>query len=162
MSCAIPRGRLSFGGCLTTPINERVGCAALECGSSLPLLLQPACWLQDRAAMGLPASKLAGRKAAASCRTPKLRLHARWKQSDFPPSVGLSHSLLWYDGVAVIRAWTIQTEVSARIIALPRSATSAPSASRVPHRPGPPSAERLRAQSKLLTQLAPMRSFLGE
>jgi hypothetical protein len=48
------------GVCGTTPINKRVGCAALECGSSLPLLLQPACWLQDRTAMEVPASKLAG------------------------------------------------------------------------------------------------------
>ena len=70
--------------------QQKVGCAALECGSSLPLLLQPACWLQDRGAVDVPAgklaarkevpaSKLAGRKAAASCRTPKLRVHARWK-----------------------------------------------------------------------------------
>jgi len=46
---------------------------ALECGSLLPLFHQPACWLGMVLAVEGPASELAGRKAAASCRTPKLR-----------------------------------------------------------------------------------------
>jgi hypothetical protein len=37
----------------------------LEGSSSLPLLLQPACWLQDRNAMGIPASKLAGEESGS-------------------------------------------------------------------------------------------------
>src|SRR5271169_2408291 len=45
---------------------------ALECGSKLPLCLEPACWRGTLLQVEIPASKLAGRKAAASCRTPKL------------------------------------------------------------------------------------------
>ncbi|MGO8816970.1 MAG: hypothetical protein ACLQVG_20200, partial [Terriglobia bacterium] len=41
-----------------------------ECGSLLPLWLEPACWRAMRLSVADPASKLAGRKAAASCRTP--------------------------------------------------------------------------------------------
>src|SRR5271157_1962314 len=47
--------------------------AALECGSLLPLWPQPACWLAIAPAGETAVSKLAGEKAAASCRTPKLR-----------------------------------------------------------------------------------------
>jgi len=64
-------------------------CEALECGSLLPLWPKPACWLPRWRppanwrgivlSIEIPASKLAGRKAAASCRTPKLRIHARWE-----------------------------------------------------------------------------------
>jgi hypothetical protein len=50
---------------------------ALECGSLLPLWRQPACWLGIVLPIEIPASTLAGRKAAASCRTPKLRIGAR-------------------------------------------------------------------------------------
>jgi hypothetical protein len=52
-------------------------CEALECGSLLPLLPQPACWLGMVLPVENPASKLAGRKAAASYRTPKLRIPAQ-------------------------------------------------------------------------------------
>jgi hypothetical protein len=45
----------------------------LECGSLLPLLHQPASWLGFVLSAEIPASKLAGSKAVASCRTPKLR-----------------------------------------------------------------------------------------
>jgi hypothetical protein len=45
----------------------------LECGSLLPLWFEPACWRRIVPPAEIPASKLAGRKAAASCRTPKLR-----------------------------------------------------------------------------------------
>jgi hypothetical protein len=44
---------------------------ALECGSLLPLWLKPACWRGIDPSAEILASKLAGRKAAASCRTPK-------------------------------------------------------------------------------------------
>jgi hypothetical protein len=44
---------------------------ALECGSKLPLWLEPACWPAMMLSVAIPASQLAGRKAAASCRTPK-------------------------------------------------------------------------------------------
>jgi hypothetical protein len=47
------------------------GREALECGSLLPLWLEPACWLAFVLSIEIPASKLAVRKAAASCRTPK-------------------------------------------------------------------------------------------
>jgi hypothetical protein len=51
-------------------VNESAR-SALECGSLLPLLHQPACWRRILLQVEIPASKLAGRKAAASCRTPK-------------------------------------------------------------------------------------------
>jgi len=37
---------------------------ALECGRLLPLWLEPACWLEFMLELKVPASKLAGRKAA--------------------------------------------------------------------------------------------------
>jgi hypothetical protein len=43
----------------------------LECGSLLPLFRQPGCWRQLMFPVDPPASKLARKKAAASCRTPK-------------------------------------------------------------------------------------------
>ena len=49
-----------------------IRCGALECGSLLPLSPKPACWRESATTVEFPASKLAGRKAAASCRTPKL------------------------------------------------------------------------------------------
>jgi len=50
-----------------------IRCEALECGSLLPLWREPACWRGIALPVEISASKLAGRKAAASCRTPKLR-----------------------------------------------------------------------------------------
>jgi len=50
-----------------------VRCEALECGSSLPLSSARACSRELRPGAQFPASKLARDKAAASCRTPKLR-----------------------------------------------------------------------------------------
>jgi len=50
---------------------------ALECGGLLPLWHQPACWRGIVLSGEIPASKLAGRKAAASCRTPKLHEESR-------------------------------------------------------------------------------------
>jgi hypothetical protein len=43
----------------------------LECGSLLSLWLEPACWQGIIPSAEIPPSKLAGRKAAASCRAPK-------------------------------------------------------------------------------------------
>jgi hypothetical protein len=74
-----------FKGCGKTPAaHDHPGARreALECGSLLPLSPQPARWLgtvplKARCkvlgieASANPASKLAGQKAAASCRTPK-------------------------------------------------------------------------------------------
>jgi hypothetical protein len=42
-----------------------------------PLWLEPACWRAMMLSVAIPASKLAGRKAAASCRTPKRAAPAR-------------------------------------------------------------------------------------
>jgi hypothetical protein len=76
---------------MTTPINSGTACAALGCGSLLPLSSPRACSRELPSRRDLAASKLAEAKAAASCRAPKLRVHARWYLSDFPPSVALSH-----------------------------------------------------------------------
>jgi hypothetical protein len=43
----------------------------LECDSLLPLFRQPACWRRLMFSVDPPASKLAPKKAAASCSTPK-------------------------------------------------------------------------------------------
>ena len=55
------------------PYPPGIRCEALECGSLLPLLREPACWRGVALPVEVPAGKLARRKAAASCRTLKLR-----------------------------------------------------------------------------------------
>jgi len=50
---------------------------ALECGSLLPLSPSRTCSRECQPRAQFPASKLAGDKAAASCRTPKLRTSAK-------------------------------------------------------------------------------------
>jgi hypothetical protein len=59
------------------PVEALILSEALECGSLLPLWLEPACWRGIVPSAEIPASKLAERKAAASCRTPKLRMPAQ-------------------------------------------------------------------------------------
>ena len=69
------RSRASFAkaGGRPVPLQLLPACEALECGSLLPLFRSPACWMEFVLLVESPASKLAARKAAASCRTPKLR-----------------------------------------------------------------------------------------
>src|SRR5208282_531163 len=67
-------------------LNHVRACEALDCGSSLPLSSPRACSRASQRESTFTASKLAGPKAAASCRTPKLRIHARWECNAFPAS----------------------------------------------------------------------------
>ncbi|HMD87386.1 MAG TPA: hypothetical protein VKO18_22080 [Terriglobia bacterium] len=77
--CCLPAASFSQGGRNTYVIayaqrpEKGDWSDALECGSLLPLCCQPACWRRIALSGEIPASKLAGWKAAASCRTPKLR-----------------------------------------------------------------------------------------
>ena len=59
------------------PVEAVILSEAMECGSLLPLWLEPACWRGIVPSAEILASKLAGRKEAASCRTPKLRMPAQ-------------------------------------------------------------------------------------
>jgi len=63
----------------------------------LPLFPQPACWGRVARTVEIPASKLAGRKAAASYRTLKLRTACR--EGGFSPQAGQPRS---YFAVALI------------------------------------------------------------
>ena len=75
-----------------------IRCAALECGSLLPLWREPACWRGIALPVEISASKLAGRKAAASCRTPKLRTR---KQAVWSKGHGNDHEGLVRAGSAL-------------------------------------------------------------